>query len=721
MLKRIYLVLILAAVILGVAFCGPQASDTSVKIDASVKNDTRSAPEETPNSQTSNKANEDDANDLFQEVKLDFPQADPVLGMIGSREQQSLNGQWAYIVDPMGVGNPNVLSGGFFKDRKNISGMELLEYDFDAADELRVPGDWNSQSERLFFYRGQIWYRRLFSAAPKRSERYHLHFGGANFDAQVFLNSKPVGVHKGGYVPFSFDVTKALEKGQNSLVVRVDNRLDASTIPTARTDWWPYGGLTRDVALVTTPKAFIRNAKLSLSKGATDRLAIEVETEGFQSGAEVTIAIPELGISQELRTDKSGRASAVIEATPELWSPDNPKLYDVVLRAGKDDVRERIGFRSIETRGTQIVLNGKPIKFRGISTHEEPIGEAGAAYSREHVVGLLTEAKALGANFVRAAHYPYSRHLAEAADEVGLLLWEEIPVYWAIDWSNPETLSIARNMMERLIRRDWNRASVIIWSVANETPASDARMAFLKTLIADTRRLDDTRLVSAALLGGSEESFAQILTHLAVRGLKAENVSFKEKMIFRAINAKIKGKAPKVGEGYTVVIDDPLAEYVDIISYNEYFGWYYSKIFAEQTGLPEGLIRRLMLDFIPDMRIAAKLEKPIHISEFGAGAKAGNHAQNLTTNGAPEVHIWTEEYQANVYAAQIEMLRNSSQVQGMTPWILKDFRAMLRPRAGVQDFYNRKGLIDETGQKKLAYDVLMDFYTGPWDAEDSPK
>ena len=169
-------------------------------------------------------------------------------------------------------------------------------------------------------------------------------------------------------------------------------------------------------------------------------------------------------------------------------------------------VVDRVGFRTIETRGQSVLLNGEPIRFRGISTHEEPIGRDGAAHSHADMERLFGEAKALGANFVRAAHYPYSRHAARVADEMGLLLWAEVPIYWNIAWQNPDTLAVARDQLERLVTRDWSRASVVIWSVANETPYSPARMRFLEQLIDGLRSADDSRLISAALLGDTRRS-----------------------------------------------------------------------------------------------------------------------------------------------------------------------------------------------------------------------
>lgn len=643
---------------------------------------------------------------LFSSSSLQYSEPDPLLGFVDGRTTVSLNGDWNTIIDPMFIGDPQLFAGGFPRNAKPKTPMDLIEYSFETGPKLRVPGDWNSQDERLFFYQGTVWYHKTFDAAQLPAGRTHLFFGGVNFLAQVHLNGEPIGQNQGGYVPFSFDITDKIKPGVNDIVVRVDNTLSGQTVPTARTDWWPYGGLTRDVMLVSTPSEYIRNAKISLDDHDSGTVTAVVETEGFETGTTVSVDIPELGSSQRLTVDDSGVATGQFAITAELWSPDSPKLYDVVFSAAGDSITDSIGFRTIQTRGSEILLNGQPIRLRGISSHEEPIAEPGAAYSIEHAKRKLAEVKALNANFLRAAHYPYSRHIARAADEEGILLWAEVPVYWMIDWENDDTLKYARNQMGRLVQRDWNRASVIIWSVANETPAIEPRMQFLGTLIDDVRTLDGTRLVSAALLGGVQKQFDELVARLAVRGLSSDELSPGAREIFTEFLDAYEGERPGVNDGLEVLIEDPLSELIDVIAYNQYFGWYYSTQISRRLGVGEDELRPLMLSLMPDLSIGSKTDKPIHISEFGAGAKFGRR-------GGDSV-IWTEEYQRDVYQAQVQMLSNSPQVQGMSPWILKDFRTMLRTLPGVQDNYNRKGLIDENGNRKLAFYVMRDFYGSDW-------
>ena len=643
----------------------------------------------------------------FAVVSAEGPPPSPyVMGWIDSRNVESLNGSWKFLVDPMQVGTPGSLFGGWATTRAPENAYQLIEYSYTDAVDIRVPGDFNTQVDELLFYRDTVWYQRHFDADLTQSGRYHLWFGGVNFETTIYLNGHAVAHHSGGYVPFSVDVTEQLQPNHNDLVIRVNNRLGADSIPTERTDWWPYGGLTRDVMLVHTPAAFIINASIQLS-GDRSTLSGHIKTSGMSLGEEVVISLPELNIRVVTAIDDSGTARFSIPANVELWSPANPRLYDVIITSKSDRIYDRIGFRTIETKGTRILLNGEPVKLKGISTHEEPIGRDGVAYSRSDMRELFNEAKQLGANFVRAAHYPYSRHAAKVADELGLLLWEEVPIYWNINWQNPETLEIARDQVSRLVERDWNRVSVVVWSVANETQFSQPRMAFLKRLIDDIRSLDSSRLISAALLGDTERELQHVAAHLAAYGLVSDIPSEAEKQIFRQVLSGAGENAPELHGRFNLVITDPLGHLVDLVSYNEYFGWYYAPFIADQTGVSERTLRKLMLEFMPNVTLGSVFNKPMFISEFGAGAKAGKRGEG----------VWTEDYQAEVYRAQIKMIVNSPQVQGMTPWILKDFRAMLRTLGGIQDFRNRKGLIDENGRRKEAYRVLQDFYASEWSVE----
>ena len=645
-----------------------------------------------------------DADSFFGREAPIYPSPDHLIGWIDSRQILTLNGEWSYIVDPMNNGLPeSSFFGGFPKNKTQKTGMELIEYNFETAAKIQIPGAWNAGDEKLFFYRGPVWLYKKFNYSPKKEALTHLYIEGSNFTTKIFLNGSIVGQFEGGYVPFNFDISEHLKKGENILMVQTDNTLNESSVPTHKTDWWPWGGIVGDVYIVETPRKFIQNAYLQLNPENLSKALFKVEMHHKTSGQRIKLEIPELQFKAEYKTNSAGAISENIKINPQLWSPLSPKLYEVKISSEAETISDKIGFRSIQTKGQKIYLNNSEIQFKGIAMHSEPIGIPGPAFSKEHFQKLLLTAKDLNINFIRAAHYPYTRHLAMVADQLGLMLWEEVPVYWNIDWDNSNTFNIAKNQITRLVQRDQNRASVVVWSVANETPLSSSRMKFLNGLLAEIELNDSSRLSTAALLSGSEEQFRSLVLVLALQGAKSQWVSPKEKAIFQLILDQ--ANIPIDSElSFSLSIDDPLGESVDLISYNEYFGWYYVTFFTDQMKISEGTLRKLMFEVMPDIKISSSFDKPIHISEFGAGAKYGNHTNK----------IWSEEYQAKLYKHQLEMLSNNPQIQGISPWVFKDFRAMLRPLPGIQDFYNRKGLIDESGNKKEAFEVLADFYKNKW-------
>jgi beta-glucuronidase len=456
---------------------------------------------------------------------------------VGGRDTISLNGQWQIIIDPYETGYYDYRyqprNDGYFKNTKPASPSDLIEYNFDSSQQLNVPGDWNSQDQRLLFYEGTLWYKKSFDYQKKTRTRLFVHFGAANYLADVYLNGQKLGRHEGGFTPFNFEITSIVKEKDNFLVVKVDNKRRRDAVPTLNTDWWNYGGLTREVTLAEVPETFVEDYRIQLNKdGPSNVLTGFVKLNGPEAGNQwVTVELPELDRRERFKTDASGMAQVHLIANVQLWTPDSPKLYQVNVAAPGGTVRERIGFRRIETKGGNILLNGKPVFLRGISIHEESPLRGGRAFSDDDARMLLTWAKELGCNFVRLAHYPHSENMIRMADEMGVLVWAEIPVYWTILWDNPETLENARNQLGELITRDRNRASVILWSVANETPVSESRNRFLKNLIDLARQLDDTRLLTAA----NERHY--------------ENPT-------------------------TQVVDDPLGEYLDVLGCNEYVGWY---------------------------------------------------------------------------------------------------------------------------------------------------
>jgi beta-glucuronidase len=517
-----------------------------------------------------------------------------------------------------------------------------VEHDFQKSPVLQVPRDWNTQREALFFYEGPIWHRKDFRYQCKAGTRVFFHVGAANYRSYVWVNEQKVCEHEGGFTPFDCEITGLLKDGQNFVVIAVDNTRLLDGIPTLQADWWNYGGLTRDVSLVEVPEQFIDDFDLHLKRGSQRDIEGWVHLEGATTAAQVTVTIPELKVHHTAKVETDGRATFQFSASEvELWSPENPRLYRVHLDSSQDHLEDEMGFRTVEVRGTQILLNGSPIFLRGVCIHAEAPYRTGRAYNNTDMKVLLGWVKELGGNFVRLAHYPHDERMTRLADRMGILVWSEIPIWQAVEFENPAVLVKAEQQLQEMIRRDRDKASVVLWSVANETPVTPARTKFLKALIAKTRQQDPTRLVTAALLVRSE--------------------------------------------GMTRIIDDPLGDSLDVIGFNEYIGWYEHE--------PEDADKILWKNAYP---------KPLIVSEFGGDAKYGLH-------GDPDSR-WTEEYQANIYEHQLSMLEGIPELRGMSPWILMDFRSPFRPLPGIQDYFNRKGLISDQGEKKAAFYILQKAY-----------
>ncbi len=567
-----------------------------------------------------------------------------------NRTSTNLNGKWKYVLDPYETGQIGFMP--VYRNVKQKDKSDRVEYNFDAAQTLWVPGGWNAQKPELTYYEGSVWYRRTFDKNDiAKDKRYFVYVGAANYKSTVTFNGKRLGTHEGGFTPFCFEVTELIKEKDNFLIIGVNNSRRADYIPSKVTDWFNHGGITRDVKLLEVPATFISNYFIALDKASINKASKRINGKLLLAGEsfpeKATVVIPELNVNKEVSVKSDGTCEFTFEAKNiELWSPENPKLYEVSINAGSDKVSDQIGFRTIETKGKQILLNGKPIFLKGISLHDENPLRKDRANSIEDAKLVLGWAKELGCNFIRLAHYPHQEHIVRMADEMGILLWEELPLYWGIDWENPKVLKNAKQQYTELINRDYNRASSIIWSIANETGPNDARNAFLTAIAEHIRSIDNTRLLSAACKKDQ-----------AVDGHPDNN--------------------------YT--INDPIMKHLDIISFNEYLGWY--------GGLPAECRKKT---YNSDM------DKPIIVSEFGGGALQGFYADSLTR--------WSEDYQEYLYKENLAMFDKIDGLAGMTPWILVDFLTPLRQLPDVQDGWNRKGLISEKGMKKKAFYVLRDYY-----------
>ena len=497
---------------------------------------------------------------------------------VDRRSATSLDGPWHYLVDPPPARelydrDGKIRDSGYAQNtHPNISsGPHNAEYDFATAPTLNVPGDWNTQDPTLFRFEGVVWYERDFSFAPQANSRTFLHIGAANYRSVVWVNGNRICEHEGGFTPFDCEVTAGLRSGNNSVVIAVDSTRHQDDIPSLLYDWFNYGGITRGVSLVSVPAQFIDDYDVHLKHSASfssndaNTLTGYLHVQDATAGTPVTVEISEAGVKLALKTDASGRADFEVKTSSlQLWSPQTPRLYKVELRAGSDAITDDIGFRDVRVEGTRILLNGSPVFLQGADAHAEAPIRGGRAHTEEDVNNVFSMLHQIDANFVRLAHYPHEERMERMADRQGIMIWSEIPLWQGISFDRPEVYAKAVAVLNEMIRRDRNKASVILWSISNETPRTAERTSFLTNLANEARKLDSTRLITSALIGPRSSAA-------------------------------------------TVVQDDPLTEALDVIGQNEYIGWY--------EGKPEDA----------DSKIWKFPNKPVIMTEFGAEAKFGDH------------------------------------------------------------------------------------------------
>lgn len=563
------------------------------------------------------------------------------------RDRISLNGRWNVLPDVYGVG----LQQKWYKDISLMDPKRMNQVVYDECQTLEVPGDWNHQDARYYYFEGDMWYQKSFKKPSLINQRLFLHFAAVANVCDVYLNGKLLGSHKGGFTPFQFEITDSL-KDENNVVVRADNRRSVDGIPAMRFDWWNYGGITRDVDLVIVPNTYVYDYKVQLSKDSFDEISAKIKIKGDKvNNMQAFVEIPELKIKKSIVTDANGEGEISFKANKiQLWNTEAPKLYSVKISCGKNKVEDEIGFRCVQVKGNRILLNGKEVFLKGINIHEEISSQERRATNAADANFLLDHAKALGCNFIRLSHYSHNEYMVKMAEKRGFLMWEEVPIWQRINFKNPDVCKLGERMMHEMIARDKNRCGIILWSISNETFYSDERLNFLAKLADETRSHDNTRLVTSAL-------------HMS--------------------------KARKLQNGkYEMFLDDPLIKHLDVIGNNKYLGWY--EPFATN---PENLSWNISID------------KPLIMSEFGAECVSGNY------KGDPEnINSWNEEYMADVFVKDFKSFVNAPNLAGTSPWILFDFRSPQRSHALFQHGWNRKGLISPNGGLKKAWHVVHDFY-----------
>jgi beta-glucuronidase len=440
----------------------------------------------------------------------------------GPRASREITTGWRFQIDAHDLGE---------RDRWYVAG-----FDRSGWTAVEVPRAWDCFDPALRGYEGVGWYSVALDGSWGRAGKVqHLTFGRVMYHAKVWLNGELLGDHEDGYLPFAFDVTGKLEDSVNHLVLRVDNRPRVDWLPAAKQiEWVQYGGILQPVRVESTGRIFLSDVAIRAipqGDGAAVSCSVVVNTRPGADAAGVVLKIGVVGGEQSEQAVPLARvvASALPVATgatsrQELaltlakattWSPDSPALYTLIatLEQGGVEIDRLVslfGIRMIEACGRQLLLNGRPLKIRGVNRYDE-YGHWGPNPPEGLVADELRMMKRAGVNLIRT-HYPQAPEFLTLCDRLGILFLEELPInWWGVEWFGKEgvvqdenILDRALPMLETMIRRDRNHPSVIIWSMANESKTDNAvGIKVMRALIRRTRELDPTRLVTFVTAPGS--------------------------------------------------------------------------------------------------------------------------------------------------------------------------------------------------------------------------
>lgn len=606
-----------------------------------------------------------------------------------------------------------------FRNRLDLSGIWDFQPDPEARGEaagwastlpeprpIAVPGSWNEQYEDLHGYLGLSWYlKRSWVPAGWRGRRIFLRVGSANYLGTVYVNGVKAGSHEGGHLPFAFDISPLLQwDAENVFAISVENELTPTRVPSGNLprstmsllagspattfDFYPFAGIHRPVVLYSLPEVAIDDVTVVTGfegapaagaqvtpgerRGATGTADVKVRLSAALSAGAAGIGAAGKAVLRDhsgavvaegsLKFDAAGVASIRL-AIPGVrsWSDRDPYLYDLDLRTDGDAYALKIGVRSIEVRGHEILLNGRPVRMNGYGRHEDFFA-SGKGLNLPLLVKDYHLMRWTGANAYRTSHYPYSEEEMQLADREGFLIIDEIPAV-SLHFDNEENMAarlrMCRAQLDEMIARDKNHPAVVMWCVANEPmprnlglagaagggeedPAAKPGKIFLENLIDHARILDPTRPVTIVTVMGGPRSWM---------------------------------------------------EKCDVVCMNRYWGWY---VLGGQLdkALP-ALEAELDATY-------AQWKRPIIMTEFGADTMAGMH-------GLPDL-MWTEEYQAAYLRGHLEIAASKPYIAGMQVWNFADFAAVQSiARVGG---LNMKGVFTRSRTPKMAAHVLREFWFG---------
>jgi Glycosyl hydrolases family 2, TIM barrel domain/Glycosyl hydrolases family 2, sugar binding domain/Glycosyl hydrolases family 2 len=571
-----------------------------------------------------------------------------------------LGGEWLYRADPGDQG----IAAGWWNDLAATDGWSIA----------RVPGAYNAGDLSSASNNGSVgWYRRDFtlpahafaSYVPAAGRRWIIRFESVNYRATVWLNGRVVGSHTGAYLPFEFDLHP--RAGINRLIVRVDDRRGAGDLPPGPiSGWWNYGGLLREVYLRAVQRADIENLRLRTSFPCPRCTATIREQAWIRNLTGTPQRVTLRGRFGRLRLDfgqatLAPHASWTAHATalqphPRLWAPGHPTLYKATLTLSDAQGRRLGGYttyagiRSIKVNAAgHLTLNGHLLDLRGAFIHEQNY-LTGAALSPAQLGALMGWERELGSDVIRS-HYPLNPEILEMADRYGMLVWDEIPVYQVADQylGSAAWRASAYSMLRQNILDNQNHPSVMLWSIANELPtaATANEAGYIAGAAALGHRLDPTRPIGMAI------------------------------------------------SSWPGVACQPAYAPLDVIGYNDYFGWYDAG--GGTTDDRDGLSPYL------DSLRACYPKKALMVTEFGFEA---------SRPGPVEQH-GTYEFQADAAAFHLGVFASKPWLSGAIYFDLQDF-AVQPGWTGDNPLpdppWLQKGLIDRYGAPKPAFSLISAIY-----------
>ncbi len=549
---------------------------------------------------------------------------------------------------------------------------------------LNLPHSWNSldaTDNDPGYRRSASWYKKnLVITNIDPNKLYKLYFEGSNITTKVYVNGTEVGGHIGGYIGFTLDISKFIKEGSNEVLVRVDNSYNIEVIPSQKSDFIIYGGITRDVWLLTMSKNNIDNIQITTpqvsEKSATLNILASVKDTNNSNGLTYVAQLtnPKGKIVASQKGNFYGETTSINFKNiknPELWDINKPNLYSVsvsLLENGieKDKIQDKVGFRWYEFKDNgPFFLNGKRVLIRGTHRHEEHAG-VGAAMSNEQQRKDMESIKEMGANFVRLAHYPQDPEVYKACDELGLLVWDELP--WCRGGiGNQVWQTNAKNMLAEIINQNYNHPSIVLWSLGNE-------MSWLP----DFKDGDNIEKMNV---------FLSELNDIA------HKLDPTRKTVIR-----------KYEEGSKIV---------DVFSPSIWSGWYSGSFKSYKKA-----IDKYKLDY----------KHFIH-AEYGGDSQVGRHSENpingegqIKSEGWEEAIVqtkvaniaqigdWSESYIVDLFDWHLHISENDPTFVGNLQWSFKDFATPLRPEDDIP-YMNQKGLVDRNGNPKDAYYVFKSYWS----------